>query len=153
MSYTNPKMAYLETEQAYIEQRVLDASPIELTCILYEGAIESIRDAVVFLGQGEVIARGRAISRAQSILAELTQSLSQEADEQLAQRLGLLYEYSMRRLGEAHQSQNENALLEVRGLLENLLEAWRQISSAGPGPARGHEARAYESREEEFVQA
>jgi flagellar secretion chaperone FliS len=128
MSYTNPKSAYLANEQAYIEQRVLDASPVELTCILYEGAIEAIRDAVMFLEQGEVIARGRSISRAQGILMELAQSLSQEADEQLAQRLGLLYEYSVRRLGEAHQSQNANALLEVRGLLENLLEAWRQIS-------------------------
>lgn len=151
MSYTNPKMAYLETEQAYIEQRVLDASPIELTCILYEGAIESIRDAVVFLGQGEVIARGRAISRAQSILAELTQSLSQQADEQLAQRLSLLYDYSMRRLGEAHQSQNENALLEVRGLLENLLEAWRQISPEGGTGTSGRAAEREEAEELEFV--
>lgn len=141
MSYTNPKSAYLANEQAYIEQRVLDASPVELTCILYEGAVEAIRDAVMFLQQGEVIARGRSISRAQGILMELTQSLSQEADEQLAQRLGLLYEYSVRRLGEAHQSQNENGLLEVKGLLENLLDAWRQIS-----PERANEG-ANESAE------
>jgi flagellar secretion chaperone FliS len=146
MSYTNPKLAYLANEQAYIEQRVLEASPVELTCILYEGAVEAIRDAVMFLQQGEVIARGRSISRAQGILMELTQSLSQEADEQLSQRLGLLYEYSVRRLGEAHQSQNENALLEVKGLLENLLDAWRQIS-----PDRANEGA--ERRELETVEA
>jgi len=105
---------------------------VELTCMLYEGAIEAIRDAVAFLGQGEVVARGRSISRAQAILLELSQSLKQEADVQLAQRLALLYDYAMRRLGEAHQLQSENLMLEVKGLLESLLESWRQILPVRP---------------------
>ena len=126
-SYDSPQ-GYLENEQNFQQQRVQQASPLELTCILYEGAIQAVEQAQVFLKRGEILARGRSIARVQGILMELTESLDRKNGGDFAARLGLLYDYMLRKLNEAHTQQNLQPLVEVRQLLADLLSAWREIA-------------------------
>ena len=126
-TYASPH-GYLETEQNYQQQRVEQATPLELTCILYEGAIQAVDQAAVFLKRGDILARGRAVGRAQGILLELTESLDRKKGGDFAARLGLLYDYMLSKLTEAHTEQSAQALHEVRQLLVDLYSAWRQIS-------------------------
>lgn len=137
-SYSSPQ-GYLETEQNFQQQRVQQASPLELTCILYEGAIQAVEQAQVFLKRGEILARGRSIARVQGILMELTESLDRKKGGDFAARLGLLYDYMLGKLNEAHSQQNLQPLVEVRQLLMDLLSAWRQIApeSSPNGLAKG----------------
>lgn len=126
-SYDSPQ-GYLENEQNFQQQRVQQASPLELTCILYEGAIQAVEQAQIFLKRGEILARGRSIARVQGILMELTESLDRKNGGDFAARLGLLYDYMLGKLNEAHTQQNLQPLVEVRQLLADLLSAWRQIA-------------------------
>jgi flagellar protein FliS len=140
-TYVSPQ-GYLETEQTYQQQRVEQATPLELTCILYEGAIQAVEQAQIFLKRGDILARGRAVARAQGILVELTESLDRKKGGDFAARLGLLYDYMLAKLTEAHAQQLAEPLVEVRQLLVDLHSAWREIAPAsgdlsGAEPATG----------------
>jgi flagellar protein FliS len=126
-TYVSPQ-GYLETEQNYQQQRVEQATPLELTCILYEGAIQAVEQAQVFFRRGDILARGRAVARAQGILLELRESLDRKKGGDFAARLGLLYDYMLAKLTESHSQQVEEPLAEVRALLMELYSAWRQIA-------------------------
>lgn len=120
--------AYHQNENAYLEHKILSASPIELVCLLYEGGIEGLQDAKRHLGAGDVLARGRAISRVQAIVVELLSSLNAQVELDLARRLTLLYDYILRKLEEGHREQNAQPLDEAEQLLRNLYEGWKQLS-------------------------
>lgn len=138
-TYVSPQ-GYLDNEQRYQEQRVEQASPLELTCILYEGAIQAVEQAQLFLKRGDILARGRAIARAQGILVELTESLDRKKGGDFAARLGLLYDYMLAKLTEAHAQQVPEPLAEVQTLLTDLHAAWKQITPEAAGElARGGE--------------
>ncbi len=111
----------------YLEATVLSAEPTELVLILYRTAIESVRDARAYLADGDIAARSRAISKAVTVLAELSLCLKPEVEPRLARNLNELYDYMRRRLLTANLNQVDAPLAEVVGLLENLLEAWEKI--------------------------
>ena len=46
-------------KDAYLESRVLSANPLELICILYQFALDSVRDARRHLAAGDIVARSR----------------------------------------------------------------------------------------------
>ena len=128
---------YAAASQAYLESRVLSAKPVELIRLLYEAAIERIREARRHLAAGEIGARSRSISRAIEILLELIASLDQERGGALATRLLQLYDYIYRRLMEANFKQADPPLAEALVLLATLSEAWGGVcENAEPGPAR-----------------
>ncbi len=138
-SYVSPQ-GYLETEQNYQQQRVEQATPLELTCILYEGAIQAVEQAEVFLKHGDILARGRAVARAQGIIVELDESLDRKKGGDFAARLGLLYDYMLSKLAEAHTQQVGEPLTEVRQLLNELYSAWRQIAPPSSAISAGSES-------------
>jgi flagellar secretion chaperone FliS len=138
--YTNSShLSYFQAEQSFQEQRVLQADPLELVCILYEGAIQAIRDAKAFHQRGEIMARGRSIARAQGIVMELASSLdatkAPQTDTDLTVRLGLLYDYILQQLSSAHANQQESCLDEALRLLEELFSAWQAIRPQSAVPA------------------
>ncbi len=112
--------------EAYLETTVASASPLELVCMLYTGAIEAVRDARRFLADGCIPERSRAISRAVELLAELNGSLDPSAGE-LAGRLAQLYDYAQRRLLDANFRQTDDGLAEALSILEPLAEAWNSV--------------------------
>lgn len=140
---STPHQAYFQTENSYLEHKVLSASPLELVCLLYEGGIESLQDARRHLATGDVLARGRSIGRVQAIVVELISSLNAQVDPDLARRLTLLYDYILRKLEEAHRDQSAPPLEEAEQLLRNLHEAWRQLKSQlHPLPETAHDAQS-----------
>ena len=116
-------------QNAYLESRLLSADRLELVRMLYQTAIEAIRDARKHLANKDILQRARAISKAGGILLELTASLDFERGGEIAPNLAALYRYMMNRLTEAHVQQNDEHLAEVLGLLSTLLEAWDAIST------------------------
>ena len=114
----------------YLEGRVLAADPIELVRILYEEALGSIGKAADALRDGRIQNRSQAITRAQSILIELTSSLDMERGGDIARTLGELYPYLIGRLSEAHLQQKAAPLEETARLLTTLLEGWQSCQVA-----------------------
>jgi flagellar secretion chaperone FliS len=111
--------------QEYLSTRVLAASPVELIRILYEGAVQAVDQALVALHSGDILGRGRSVSKAIEILAELQVSLRPGgAQQQYANTLRELYGYMQRQLMRGHSEQSEKMLQEVSRLLNTLLEGW-----------------------------
>lgn len=117
------------TQRAYgnnLEVEVYSASPLELTRLLYRGALDAIDTARSCLARGDIEGRGQAISRGSAIVLELASSLNMEAGGEVAASLAQIYEYVNRLLLTAHLEQRSEPLEEAHKLLRTLLEGWEE---------------------------
>lgn len=114
---------------AYLESKVLTASPLQLVHLAYEGAIEAIAEARGHLAEKRIVQRVNSITRAQQILMELKAALDFEKGGDLSTKLDGLYEYMLRRLNDGNTQQMDEPFAEVQKLLETVDEAWREVAS------------------------
>jgi flagellar protein FliS len=103
---------------------VAAATPLELTRMLYEGAVQAVREALAAHRGGDILARGNAVTKAVQILGELRFSLRRDVAPQYCDTLSGLYGYLQNRLIQAHAEKSESILQEVLQLLQTLLEGW-----------------------------
>ncbi len=139
-------------KQAYLETRVLSADPMELICLLYQHAIDSVREARRSIAKRDIAARSKAISKALAILGELNSSLDHTAGGAISGNLEQLYIYMTQKLTEANLQQREAPLAEVESLLVTLGEAFHQTqsrNSAAQRPAAEAPANAWQGSESE----
>jgi flagellar protein FliS len=115
--------------EAYLATHVLSADPMELVCLLYQHAVEAVKDARRHLAAGNIAERAAAISQTIGILGELKGSLNREAGAAISSNLERLYEYMMLRLTEANLRREDKPLAEVESLLSTLGQAWQQARS------------------------
>ncbi|HUI56502.1 MAG TPA: flagellar export chaperone FliS [Bryobacteraceae bacterium] len=127
---------------AYLETRVLAADPIELIQILYEHTLDMVKDARRYLAAGDIAARGQAISRAISALAELDAALDHEAGGSISRNLSALYQYMQNRLLTANVNRDDALLAEVESLVKTLGEGWRAIRPGAQAAAGAETASA-----------
>ncbi len=118
--------------RAYKRKQIESASPGELVVLLYDGAIDSLNRAEL-ASQEEGPERfelfHNAVIKAQNILTELMVSLDMEQGGELASNLFKLYEYMHWRLVNNNAGDKEiEVIQEVRGLLNNLREAWAEVA-------------------------
>lgn len=118
--------------QAYqkvgLESAVLSASPHQLVVMLFDGAHSALVRARLFLEQGDIPAKGEALSKAINIIDNgLKAGLNMEVDSDLPENLAALYDYMVRRLLHANLRNDVEAIVEVEVLLNNIADAWRQI--------------------------
>jgi flagellar protein FliS len=111
-------------QKEYLAIRIASASPMELVRILYEGALQSVHEAIRTLHSGDILGRGQAINKAIEILAELRVSLRLDVQEQYSNTLAELYGYIQHQLIRAHAEQSAGLLEEAVRLLNTLLEGW-----------------------------
>ena len=121
---------------AYLESRVLSADGLELVRLMYEAAINAVRDGRRYLAIKDIAARSRAITKAHRILIELTVSLDHERGGEVSRGLARLYDYMGRKLIDANARQADQPLEEVLQLLSTLSEGWNGIRTAPPVDAR-----------------
>lgn len=111
---------------------VLSASPVQLVRMLYSGAIAAVQAARENLQKGDIRGRSRQITKACSIIEELTLSLDKARGGKIAQDLTELYVYMHQRLIQANIDQEPAPLVEVQKLLETLLDAWHLVPDETP---------------------
>jgi flagellar protein FliS len=122
--------------QAYTDGSIFSDSPLNLVVALYEGALDSTRQAESAVRGRDIPGRTKAINKAISILTELLVSLDSERGGEIAQNLSRLYCYMQQRLLTAHIKQATEPLVEVSNLLTTLLEGWREASKAQTGSSQ-----------------
>jgi flagellar protein FliS len=121
---------YNDGYHSYFENEVLASDSLKLVQLLYQGALGAIEAARGHVRAGDIRERSRAITKAFSILHELTASLDHKQGGELSQRLAALYDYAERLLIAANADQVEGPLIEAQQLLNGLLEAWQASSQA-----------------------
>ena len=124
-------------QKEYLAIRITTASPMELVRVLYEGAVQSVHEAIRALHSGDILGRGQAINKAIEILAELRLSLRRDVQHEYSNTLSELYGYIKHQLIRAHAEQSESLLQEASRLLDTLLEGWsgamERSSASGEG--------------------
>ena len=104
----------------------------QLVSLLYEGVLNAIATARGAMARGDVLAKCNAISKAIRILEEgLSTALDKVDGGVLAQNLGDLYDYSVRRLILANARNDDAAMLEVMRLIEPIAIGWNAIKNTG----------------------
>lgn len=109
----------------YLAQRVLTASPAELTAMLFDACVGSIKLAIRLHEAGEHVAALPKLTKAQDIVLELRSTLNHEAGE-LAGRLDALYTYAWSQLFQAGVRRDTAAARAALEVVEPLQQAWRQ---------------------------
>lgn len=116
-------------ETVSLETGVASADPYQLVLMLFDGALAAIAVARARTEEKQIAEKGAAISKAISIIGNgLHDCLNYEAGGELAERLGALYDYMVRRLIFANLENNLAALDEVAGLLRDIRSAWEEIA-------------------------
>jgi len=113
--------------QSYFEDELVDASPLKLVQLLYQGALDSIASARRYVRLGDIPSRSRAITKAMAIVTELSRSLNTEQGGEVSHNLAQLYGYVEKLLMQANFEQREKPLEEAERLLETLAEAWNNL--------------------------
>ncbi|CNI04558.1 flagellar protein FliS [Yersinia thracica] len=114
--------------QVGMESGVMSASPHQLIVMLFDGAQSALVRARILMNQGDIPAKGAALSKAINIIDNgLSAGLDMEKGGELAENLSALYDYMTRRLLHANLHNDEQAITEVLALLDNIADAWRQI--------------------------
>ena len=109
------------------------ASPHGLISMLFDALIGSLAEARGALRTRNVPAKGKAISHALRIVDEgLSAGLNLKDGGQLAADLNALYGYISLRLMHANLHNDDAALEECRGLIEQLRSGWAGIASQVP---------------------
>ena len=112
-----------------LETGVFAADPHHLIVMLYDGALTAIADADTHLVANRIADKGRAISKAISIIEEgLRGSVDSAQGGPIARQLVELYDYMNRRLLYASLRNDRAALAEVARLLAEVRGAWMDIA-------------------------
>ena len=117
-----------------LETGIAAATPHKLITMLYDGAVVALINATTHMKAGNIEAKGKAISHAIQIIDNgLKASLDKEVGGDIAKNLDALYEYMSSRLLTANLQNQVEILDEVRGLLTDLRDTWKQIGEEGSG--------------------
>jgi flagellar protein FliS len=116
--------SYAQQLDAYKKNQFFTADRGTLLLMLYQGAIDFLNRAKSHLETGEIADKGRCISKAHAIIAELLNSLDGDVGGDLARNLAALYGFMMDHLMNAHLRNEAKPIEEVIGLLSTLKEGW-----------------------------
>lgn len=109
---------------AYLQTKVLTASPAELRLMLIDGAIRFSEQARAGLVDRDYEKSFEGFSKARSIITELISGLNPKVDPELCDRLTGLYTYLFTRLVEASSERSTEILDEVIEIIRFERETW-----------------------------
>ncbi len=118
--------AYAKIE---VESAVMSASQHQLVIMLFDGALSALVRARLFLADGNIPAKGLALSKAINIIENgLKLGLVENNGDELTQSLIALYAYMVRRLLHANVNNDASAIEEVETLLRNIADGWKEVA-------------------------
>ncbi|BBS36881.1 flagellar export chaperone FliS [Enterobacter cloacae complex sp. 2024EL-00215] len=120
--------AYAKIE---VESAVMSASQHQLVIMLFDGALSALVRARLFLQDGNIPAKGLALSKAINIIENgLKIGLVEGNGDELTQNLIALYAYMVRRLLHANVNNDASAIEEVEILLRNIADGWKEVAGS-----------------------
>lgn len=121
MATKDVKSAYNQ----YQNNKVMTASPAELTLLLYEGAIKFCNIAIMGIEQKNIQKAHDNIVKVQKIIDELRNTLDMKYP--VAKHFDNIYEYLQRRLVEANVKKDKEILEEINMHLRSVRDTWKEV--------------------------
>jgi flagellar protein FliS len=109
----------------YANNKVLTASPAELTLMLYEGAIKFCNLARIDMEKEEYGDAMHHVQRARNIITELQSTLNFKYP--VAKDFDLIYTYIFQLMTECNSKHSIEALDEILLQLRDLRDTWKQV--------------------------
>ena len=109
----------------YANNRILTASPAELTLMLYEGAIKFCNIAIMAIENKDIQKAHNNIMRVQRIIQEFQITL--DFKYPIANDFNNVYNYLMDRLKEANMTKDKEILEEVNGHIRTMRDTWKEV--------------------------
>ena len=110
---------------AYAQNKVMTASPAELTLMLYEGAIKFCNIAVVAIEQNDFEKANINIQKAERIIGEFQATLNFKYA--VAKDFDNVYRYLMERLIQANMKKDTEIREEVLKHLRTMRDTWKEV--------------------------
>jgi flagellar protein FliS len=110
----------------YQQTQVSTASPEKVLLMLYDGAINFSRIAMDKAASGDKSERGKYVSKAQGIVAELMNTLDHEVGGAVAERLTQLYMYIINEYVNANVNNSVASLENTVKILGMLRDTWAE---------------------------
>lgn len=109
----------------YANNKILTASPAELTLMLYEGAIKFCNIAIMAVENRNIQKAHDNIMKVQRIIEEFQITL--DFKYPIANDFNNVYNYLMDRLREANMTKDKQILEEVNGHLRTMRDTWKEV--------------------------
>ena len=103
------------------------ADSVQLIQMLFDGLIASLSDAEGHFERNDIKGKNESIGKANKIIIGLQSALDFEKGKELAQNLSELYDYCIRRLLKANIRNDVEGIMEVKGLMKEISDAWNLV--------------------------
>lgn len=110
---------------AYANNKVMTASPAELTLMLYEGAIKFTNLALAAVDEKDVQKAHDNIMKVENIIEEFQSTLDHKYP--VAKDFDEVYNYLMLRLRDANMKKDKEILEEVLTHLRTMRDTWKDV--------------------------
>ena len=120
-----------EGYNTYLKNRIMTASPAELTLMLYEGAIKFANKAVMAIEKKKIEDAHINIVKTEKIIEEFRATLNFKYP--VAKEFDTVYEYLLRRLMEANIKKDKAILEECLVHLRTMRETWKEVMNLNKG--------------------
>lgn len=110
---------------AYANNKIMTASPAELTLMLYEGAIKFANLAIAGIEEGDIQKAHTNIVKVEHIIEEFQATLNHKYP--VAKDFDEVYSYLMRRLREANVKKDKEIMEEVLRHLRTMRDTWKEV--------------------------
>lgn len=109
----------------YAKNRIVMASPAELTLMLYEGAIKFCNIAIVAIENKDYMKANTNIKKAERIVGEFQATLNHKYE--VANDFERVYSYLMEQLIKANIKKDTEILEEVLKHLRTMRDTWKEV--------------------------
>ena len=118
-------MALPNAYAKYNNNKVLTASPAELTLMLYDGAIKFCNIAIMGVEQNDIQKAHTNIRKVERIIDEFRSTLDRKYP--VAEDFDRVYVYLLQRLFEANVKKDKEILEEVNTHLRSMRDNWKEV--------------------------
>ncbi len=110
---------------AYGNNKILTATPAQLTLMLYEGAIKFVNIAIVAVEKKDIEKAHENIMKTENIIMEFQSTLDHKYE--VAKDFDAVYSYLLQRLQEANVKKDKEILEEVLEHLRTMRDTWKEV--------------------------
>jgi flagellar protein FliS len=128
--------AYAASADAYLQQRILNASPEQQAALIMEAGQLHLGRAIQALARNDFATATRSYIRVAEVIQEATIRLDLEGGGELAHNLAKLYEWWTRNIMVASREKNTVRLAAVASSMGEIRQAWEQHHQKKVGAAR-----------------
>lgn len=111
--------------QAYHQEGIMTASPIELIVMLYDALVKNLKLARIYIESKSIEKAGHELMKAQDVLQELMRSL--DMNYEIAKQLMNIYDYILLEIVKINLSKDAQNIGSLIEMLDELKGAWKTI--------------------------